>query len=493
MINPIKYLISHSVSSPDKPAIVSTKLSISFKECLEKVKNLALKFRKLGIKPDQIVVIIFEDRTLEWLITLALIHEGAVTVSHIYYKLPDELKADFILCDREFDKSLFKEKYQVLDQTWFLTNENVKDITPLDYQSEDSLFRITLSSGTTGEPKCVPSTIKNFEIRFNLFRSSVLKFCALDISKEIILFSPMNMLCLAKLYLGFLINGQTYYDASSSEEIVKLIKIFKINTLTGSPKQLLDLINHIKEKKINITGLENVQCAGSKISLTLLNEIKNNLCKKVISWYGCSETGMISINFVKTEKFDENFVGYPSADNKIQIVNDQEMILANQQEGLIRIKTPYMATGYYNNKKVSKNFFKDGWFYSGDIGYLTKQGELFLTGRSDERINLNGVKIDPRKIDILMESYPEIKEAACFPLTKSDGQIILGAAFVSNQEEFNLKNFVDYLLTRSHNNPSPKMFIKVNKIPRNNNDKITRYELSRIYSVSENNELVIEK
>ena len=97
MINPIKHLISHATLSPNKSAIVSTKLSISFKECLEKVRHLSLKFRKLGIKPGQIVVVIFEDRTLEWLITLALIHEGTVTISHSYSKLPDELKEPVII------------------------------------------------------------------------------------------------------------------------------------------------------------------------------------------------------------------------------------------------------------------------------------------------------------------------------------------------------------------------------------------------------------
>ena len=184
MINPIKHLISHATLSPDKSAIVSTKLSISFKECLEKVRHLSLKFRKLGIKPGQIVVVIFEDRTLEWLITLALIHEGTVTISHSYSKLPDELKADFILCDREFDKSLFIAKSQILDQDWFKADENIKDIAPQDYPSEDSLFRIALSSGTTGEPKCIPLTIKNFEIRSGIY--SLSNSCWPDISKEII-------------------------------------------------------------------------------------------------------------------------------------------------------------------------------------------------------------------------------------------------------------------------------------------------------------------
>jgi acyl-coenzyme A synthetase/AMP-(fatty) acid ligase len=125
-----------------------------------------------------------------------------------------------------------------------------------------------------------------------------------------------------------------------------------------------------------------------------------------------------------------------------------------------------------------------------NIGYLTKKGEIVLTGRNDERINLNGVKVNPSKIDRIMESYPEIKEAACFSITKSDGRTFLGAAFVSNQEEFNLKKFVDYLLVHPEKHEAPKVFIKVGKIPRNNNNKIARHELSKKYSISENNELL---
>ena len=156
----------------------------------------------------------------------------------------------------------------------------------------------------------------------------------------------------------------------------------------------------------------------------------------------------------------------------------------------IRIKTPGMVEDYYNNKNATKNFFKDGWFYSGDTGYLTKQGEIVLTGRNDERINLNGVKVNPSKIDRIIESYPDVKEAACFPLTKSDGRIILGAVFVSEQKKFDLKKLVDYLLIQSEQYPVPEIFIQDNKIPRNYNYKIARHELSKKYSVSENNELL---
>jgi len=485
MINPIKHLLSHANLSPNKPAIVSTKLSISFKECLEKVQHLALKFRRLGIKPGQIVVVIFEDRTLEWLVTLALIHEATVTVSHGYYKLPEELNADLILCDREFDKSLFKTKYQVLDQTWFVADENIKDITPQDYPSENSLLRITLSSGSTGEPKCIAFTVKVCEKRAFIIMTNLKET---SFNQKIILFRihiVFNM-----VYAIFLLYGKTYYTFDRTEEISELIKFVKADSLLGSPAQLIGLIDYIKEKNINITNLKEVTSQGAKISLTLLMQIKSYLCKNVVNIYGSLELGQVSCNLIQQHHANLDIIGLPLSDTQVQIVDEQETILTNEQEGLIRIKTPGMVEDYYNNKNATKIFFKDGWFYSGDTGYLTKQGEIVLTGRNDERINLNGVKVNPSKIDRIIESYPDVKEAACFPLTKSDGRIILGAVFVSEQKKFDLKKLVDYLLIQSEQYPVPEIFIQDNKIPRNYNYKIARHELSKKYSISENNELL---
>jgi acyl-coenzyme A synthetase/AMP-(fatty) acid ligase len=205
--------------------------------------------------------------------------------------------------------------------------------------------------------------------------------------------------------------------------------------------------------------------------------------------YGSQELWTISCNLIEEKDLNLGIIGLPFPYIQIEIVDEQGLILTDEKEGLIRVKTPYMITSYYKNEAATKKFFKDGWFYSGDTGYLTKQGELVLTGRSDERINLNGVKINPSKIDRVMESYPDIKEAACFPLTKSDGRTILGAAFVSDEEKFDLKKLVDYLINCPDNFETPKIFIKVIKIPRNNNHKIARHELSKKYAISENNEL----
>jgi acyl-coenzyme A synthetase/AMP-(fatty) acid ligase len=492
MINPIKYLILNAKLAPEKPAIISTILTISFKECLERVQHLAIKFRKLGIKPGQIVVVILEDKTVNWLITLALIHEGVITMSEKYFKLPDELNPDLILCDREPDKSLFKAKHLVLDKTWFAKNENIKDVVPQDYKSEDSLIRILLSSGTTGEIKCIPLTIKNLESRARIYFNENLY--GQNIGDFISMFPPGAGPHIFPTFFSYFLNQRPYYDAHDLESTCKLILDYKIENLIGSPNQLSFLIDYIKDKKISITSLKTAMYAGSKVSSVLFENIKNYLCKNIINNYGSTEAGSLSKNIIK-HYLDPSFIGRPNVGNKVEIVDELGNVLKNEEEGLIGIKTPYMTTGYYNNEVATKKFFKEGWFYSGDTGYLSNEGELYLTGRNDERINLDGVKINPSKIDEIMESYPDIKEAACFGLLDGKGNHILCAAYVTTQVEFNFEKFEKYLIKQINNLSTsvlymPKIFIKLNNIPRNTNGKIMRHELSKKYKLSATNQLL---
>ena len=493
MINPIKYLIANAKLAPEKPAIIST-LTIPFKECLEMVQHLAIKFRKFGIKPGQIVVIILNDRTIDWLVTLALIHEGVITMSHKYFKLPDEINPDLILCDKEPDKSLFKVKHLVFDEAWFAKDENIKDITPQEYKSEDSLIRLILSSGTTGNLKCIPFTIKNLEDRASKFFSG--NIYDQNINDAISIFPPAASPHLVPTFFSYL-NQRPYYDSQNLEVITKLIIDYKIPNLMGSPKQLLDLIDYIKNKKVSITSLKTVTYTGSRISSVLFEEMKIYLCKNIVNNYGSTELGHISYNIIKYYR-GTNFIGGSNVGNKVEIVDELGNILKNEEEGLIRIKTPYMVTEYYNNEVATKKSFKDGWFYSGDTGYMTNEGELYVTGRNDELINLDGVKINPSKVDEIMESYPDIKEAACFGLLSDKGYLTLCAAYVTTQVEFDLEKFQEYLIRQSSNllklsiniPPMPKVFVKVDKIIRNSNGKIMRHELSKKYKLSATNQLL---
>jgi acyl-coenzyme A synthetase/AMP-(fatty) acid ligase len=140
-----------------------------------------------------------------------------------------------------------------------------------------------------------------------------------------------------------------------------------------------------------------------------------------------------------------------------------------------------MALFYYKNPEATYKSFKDGWFYSGDRGFLNADGSLILSGRNDELINRGGVKIDPYLIDQFLIDYPGIKDAAAFEVQNTIGISDIGLALVV-PENFNLEKLKLELLKKFGRSGIPNQFYNLQKIPRNQMGKIMRFELTQTLS-----------
>jgi acyl-coenzyme A synthetase/AMP-(fatty) acid ligase len=282
MFNPINNFISYSKSLHSNSAIISLKKEVSFIELSKLVKNLSNNFRKFGIKPGQIIVVCFQDKTIEWIVTLALIHEGVVTVSnHGYAELPNELKPDYILVDRPASH-LFPFQTILLDEKWFKIGENAFDIEPQDYVSKKNLFRLALTSGTTGYPKVVPLTIEQVENRADLLLS---EWKTDGSQHEIINLRLSTAPAFYRLFGTFFLKGLPYYDSSSDIETLKLIANFKVTNIFASPAQLGSLIDEIKKTESDLLSPINIRYAGGNLSLSLSNNIKKYLGLNITNLY----------------------------------------------------------------------------------------------------------------------------------------------------------------------------------------------------------------
>jgi acyl-CoA synthetase (AMP-forming)/AMP-acid ligase II len=137
-----------------------------------------------------------------------------------------------------------------------------------------------------------------------------------------------------------------------------------------------------------------------------------------------------------------------------------------------------MATSYYNNPSATAEFFKDGFFYPGDMGYLDSQGRLVLEGRSNEVINLGGVKLNPEIIDTIALSQLGVIDCATFPIPGPKGVEQLAIALVTDSD-FDHEHFEKAMAKKS---PFPiAAAVQMKAIARNENGKIMRTLLSQQY------------
>jgi acyl-CoA synthetase (AMP-forming)/AMP-acid ligase II len=155
-------------------------------------------------------------------------------------------------------------------------------------------------------------------------------------------------------------------------------------------------------------------------------------------------------------------------------------------EGILRFRSEDMATSYLNDPLASAEQFKDGWFYPGDLGIVSHRRTLSVTGRSTERINAGGMKTSPGLIEDVVGSYDGIKECAVFGVPDHMGVEQICAAVVAGPQ-VDIENLRDYCASKLGVR-APRRFVRLAKLPRNENGKILRGDLAGLASGVASNE-----
>lgn len=138
----------------------------------------------------------------------------------------------------------------------------------------------------------------------------------------------------------------------------------------------------------------------------------NDLGIKTIQGYGLSETSPV-ICAENDKVMAKGSVGIPMINDTIEIANPDENGI-----GEIRVKGPNVMLGYYEMPELTKEVLKDGWFYTGDLGYFDKKGILYITGRNKNMIVLrNGKKIFPEELETLVNRIDLVEECMVFGMT----------------------------------------------------------------------------
>jgi acyl-coenzyme A synthetase/AMP-(fatty) acid ligase len=343
---------------------------------------------------------------------------------------------------------------------------------PISYENGDSICRVVFTSGTTGKRKALALSVDQIQSR------------ALNYGVRTSFGTEINLMMLST-YGGFniafsnLIKGRPNFFFKGPGQLLRILEKFNIGLLGGSPIQISKFIEFLKakDKKLKVNA---VRCGGAAISKKLLEDIRVYLSKEVINTYSSTEVGSVCIYPIR-EELQFNVAGFVLPDVDIQILGDNKEPLGFNEEGIIRIRTPYMANKYFQSTEFNY-LFEDGWFYPGDMGKLDSKGLLTLSGRSDEVINRGGVKIDPSSIDDYLSSQSGVKDVATFKVIANQGDIkLLSILVVEDKLTFDIEVLKNNFLKTLGNARIPDKFELVDEIPRNSMGKTPRKELSDKY------------
>ncbi len=198
----------------------------------------------------------------------------------------------------------------------------------------------------------------------------------------------------------------------NAKEMAKTIHKYKPTLTAAVPTILIALSNLPNINSYDFTSLKAVWVGAAPLTKTAKEEFENKAACRVIEGYGLTEsvTAIMANPYLGKHKVGSVGLPFPDVDAKIISLKDGKTELQPGQQGEIILKTPTIMIGYHNKKKETKETIKDGWLYTGDIGYMDREGYFYITDRKKDLIIVGGFNVFPREIDEIISQHPKVKE-----------------------------------------------------------------------------------
>jgi len=280
--------------------------------------------------------------------------------------------------------------------------------TPVD-RSATNMALLLYTSGTTAKPKGVVVTHGNIppameavhRVNPDLPRKPMLHVLPLTH-----VFGCL-MLQLANLW-GFQSVLMRQFEPVATFEAIQR---WQVGYVFVVPTMLVDLLHHPARVHYDFTSLYRIITGGAPLPEQLRLSFQQEFRCRVDQGYGMTETGFASC-YGDHESYRKGSVGWPCPGFEIRIMDDFCRPLPPRATGEIWIQSPSVTPGYWQDPASTREAFSEGWFRTGDIGYVDEDGYVYITDRKKDLILKGGENISPREIEEAIYLHPAVAEAA---------------------------------------------------------------------------------
>jgi acyl-CoA synthetase (AMP-forming)/AMP-acid ligase II len=235
------------------------------------------------------------------------------------------------------------------------------------------------------------------------------------------------------------------------------------------------------ERPAGAEGLRFIRSCSASLPPEMMEQMERVFGVPVLEAYGMTEAShQMSSNPKPPAARKPGSVG-PGTGVQIGIMDDAGNLLATGERGEVVIQGPNVVSGYENNPEANAKSYTNGWFRTGDQGFLDEDGYLSLTGRIKELINRGGEKIGPREIDEVLLSHPAIAEAVCFGVPHPAwGEEVAAAVVLSGPASET--EIMAFCKERLADFKRPKTIYITDAIPRTATGKIQRGAVAKSFA-----------
>jgi long-chain acyl-CoA synthetase len=284
---------------------------------------------------------------------------------------------------------------------------------PLEDIRGADLLALPYSSGTTGLPKGVMLTHQNLVINFHQFISSA----RVTESDVFLVFLPLYHI------YGVALMGQATFSGSAlvlmerfvPDEAFALIRDHGVTILPVVPPVLLAFAGMPNLSRELFPRVRHMLCAAAPLAVGPAQRVAAATGIPVLQAYGMTEASPLTHHSpIEPALIRLASGGIPVSDTEQKVVDleDPDRVLPAGEVGEICVRGPQVMRGYWKAEAETARVLRDGWYHTGDVGYVDEQGYVFIVDRKKEMIKTLGFGVAPAELEAVLLEHPAVREAA---------------------------------------------------------------------------------
>ncbi len=494
-----------AIDKPDKPAVETPDIQLSYRELEEKINQTANAFATIGLKKGERVLIQISNRPEFMYCYFAAMKMGSIIVpvnplytpSEISY-IAENSEPSIYVCEKNSQGNIktVEEKSPALIKSLVLDHEDKEmsfhhwinqqepAYTRADFDEHD-VCQILYTSGTTGNPKGAMLTHHGLYTNAATYKKTMQ---CVESDKSLIVAPLYHAAAQTNCMNTMILSGATNYllPKFDPKTILKTMEEEQITYFFGPPTMYTLILNNpdIHQYQLN---LRIAFTGASPLPVEVFNKWKSIFGFEILEGYGLSECSPVVTMHTPDGMKKPGSIGPVIEGVQVKIVNEKGEELPRGEIGELIVKGPNVMKGYWRRPEDTERAIKNGWFHTGDIGYEDDDHYFYIVDRKKDMINRGGLKVYPREVEEVLYQHPQVLEVSVIGIPDPVmGEEVKAFITLRNPDEsIDFDELSDFCKKQLAPYKVPRLFEVLDEMPKTLSGKIKKTNLRKMHQKTE--------
>ena len=493
-------LLANAVSRfPDRACLIQGDRTLSFAEVDSRADRLAQAFVASGVEPGDRVALLALSEIEHLELQVAAQRAGAILVPLNFRLAQAELASIVADCEPKLlvHGPEYAESAAALDRplAWHLGSDGVGEAYDAVLERFEPTARrpfidsaatcsILYTSGTTGRAKGAVTSNGTIWTRLNFYALEHQVKPTDTFLFPIPMFHVSSSLAYAFTYRGSTVVQMRSFDVA---EAVALLERHHATKAVFVPTMVGRVVEHVLAHPVDLEALELIIYGGSAISPEMLRRAMSTLCCDFAQGYGLTEA--VNATMLRREEHDPedrpellSSAGKATLSFDVRVFGPDDKELPPSEVGEIVVSGPGVMDGYWNAPQDTAQALRGGWLHTGDLGYLSEDGFLYITDRIKDVIVSGGENVYTREVEDALHDHEAVLEVAVVGIPSPQwGEAVHAVVVLREGVELEPSELIAHCRGRLAAYKSPKSIEIVDDLPKNASGKIMKREVRATY------------